>query len=61
MSGLTYGFIFLIGGILFLIWNKKNPAAEGVEYLDIQGYGLSIISIISGVYVIIKESIKLLK
>lgn len=61
MSGLFYGFLFLIIGAILLIWNIKNPSREELKYMDIEGYGLGILGIVGGIYVIVKEAIILLK
>lgn len=61
MDGLFYGFCFLIGGILLLVWNMKRPSKKGFEYMQLEGYILGVGIIVGGIYVIIKEAIKLLK
>jgi preprotein translocase subunit Sss1 len=61
MSGILYGFLFLIIGAILLTWNIKNPSREELKYMDIEGYGLGILGIVGGIYVIVKEAIILLK
>jgi hypothetical protein len=60
---LIWGIVSLIGGVLFLIWNIKNPSGDKdseTPYLDKQwdqmGYMSAIGFILLGIILIVKGS-----
>ena len=54
MKEIIFGLIFIIVGILYFKWTKKSPPSKAVYYLQYEGYGLSIVTIILGLYLITK-------
>jgi uncharacterized membrane protein len=60
MLKISLGIVCIIGGVLFLRYNIKNPSKGSFSSnLNLKGYASSIMLIILGIYFILKELVKL--